>query len=192
MPLLKIGSKIPAFLLKDGAGTSFGAHDLRGRYTVIYFYPRDDTPGCTIEACEFRDLAETFAGLNAQVVGVSSDSAESHRKFAEKFALNFRLIVDLPDSIGRSPFAMKFGAWQRKIMYGKSSMGVVRTTFLIAPDCTVAKRWDKVKPEGHAKEVAEAVAELLKHAKDHKRAATRATTQAKNTKHAKKMKAAKR
>lgn len=186
MPLLKIGSKMPAFLLKDAEGKSFGAHDLKGRYTVIFFYPRDDTPGCTIEACAFRDLAADFARLDAAVVGVSGDSAESHRKFAQKFSLGFRLIVDAPDAIGRSPFAMKLGAWQRKIMYGKSSMGIVRTTFLVAPDCTIARRWDKVKPEGHAKEVAEAIAELKKSDKVRKSAVTKAAAKSVKSRYARK------
>lgn len=185
MPLLKVGAKIPAFLLKDSKGKAFGSSDLKGRYCVIYFYPRDDTPGCTMEACEFRDLSKTFEKLDVEVFGVSSDSADSHVKFSEKFSLNFRLIVDTPDKLGRSPFAMKLGVWQRKIMYGKPYMGVVRTTFLISPVGTVAQRWDKVKPEGHAKEVAQTIADLKKGVKATKRAANKVVAQEKKTKAAK-------
>lgn len=186
MPLLQVGAKIPAFLLKDSAGKSFGSSDLKGHYSVIYFYPRDDTPGCTLEACEFRDLSKTFEKLDAKIFGVSSDSADSHTKFAEKFRLDFRLIVDAPDKLGRAPFAMKLGVWQRKINYGKPYMGVVRTTFLIAPDSTVIRRWDKVKPEAHAKEVAETIAALKKGAKATKRAVKKAAVQEKKTKPTKK------
>ncbi|MSR34461.1 MAG: peroxiredoxin [Phycisphaerales bacterium] len=186
MPMLKIGVKIPAFLLKDSVGKSFGSSDLKGRYSVIYFYPRDDTPGCTMEACEFRDLSKTFHKLDADIFGVSSDSADSHKKFTDKFSLNFRLIVDTPDKLGRSPFAMKLGVWQRKILYGKPYMGIVRTTFLLAPDCTVVARWDKVKPEGHAKEVAQTIADLKKGVKATKRAAKKVAAQEKKSRVAKK------
>ncbi len=189
MPLLHVGAKIPAFLLKDSNGKSFGSSDLKGSYSVIYFYPRDDTPGCTMQACEFRDISKTFEKLKAKIYGVSSDSAESHLHFANKFSLNFRLIVDTPDKLGRAPFAMKLGAWQRKVMYGKPYMGIVRTTFLIAPDCTVVTRWDKVKPEGHAQEVAQAIAALRKGAKNVKQAASKPGVQYKKstlTKNAKK------
>ena len=186
MPLLKVGAKIPAFLMKDSTGQAFGSSDLKGRYCVIYFYPRDDTPGCTMEACEFRDLSKTFDKLDVEIFGVSSDTADSHKKFSDKFSLNFRLIVDTPDKLGRSPFAMKLGVWQRKIMYGKTYMGVVRTTFLIAPNGTVAQRWDKVKPEGHAKEVAQLIADLKKGVKATKRAETKVVAPAKKSKVVKK------
>jgi peroxiredoxin Q/BCP len=179
MPLLTVGSKIPSFLLKDAQGRSIGANDLRGRFTVVYFYPRDDTPGCTMQACDFRDASRDLASLGAEVVGVSADSAESHRAFAAKHGLPFRLIVDTPDSIGRAPLAMKFGAWQRKVMYGKSHMGIARTTFLIAPDCTVVRRWDKVKPEGHVQEVVAAIRELLASRSAKKREASQVAAKAK-------------
>ena len=138
-----------------------------------------------MEACEFRDLSKTFDKLDAEIFGVSSDSADSHKKFADKFSLGFRLIVDTPDKLGRAPFAMKLGVWQRKIMYGKPYMGVVRTTFLISPPGTVAARWDKVKPEGHAQEVAQTIANLKKGVKATKRAANKVVAQEKKTKAAK-------
>jgi peroxiredoxin Q/BCP len=122
---------------------------------VLYFYPRDDTPGCTREACAFRDQRETLAKMGVVVWGVSTDSIESHQKFRDKFRLNFPLLSD-----ERHTVAEKYGAWREKNMYGKKSMGVVRSTFLIDPQGKVAKVWKQVKVDGHDEQVLAALREL--------------------------------
>jgi len=153
--MLEVGQIAPDFSLHDQEGQVRSLADARGRWVVVYFYPRDDTPGCTKEACAFRDGLPRFDGLNAVVWGVSADDEKAHRKFAEKFGLNFPLLVD-PDK----GMLEAYGAWVEKSMYGKRYMGVQRITYLIDPDGKVAKAWPKVKPEEHAEEVAAALAEL--------------------------------
>lgn len=150
---LEAGSNAPAFTLEDTAGNSVSLADFRGKNVILYFYPKDDTPGCTKEACAFRDLHAKLLKAKARVFGVSADSAESHAKFAGKFKLPFDLIVDEPGKDGVPQLTKKLGAWQEKSMYGKTYMGIARITYLIGPGGVVLKRWDKVKPEEHAAEV---------------------------------------
>ncbi|TVQ33526.1 MAG: thioredoxin-dependent thiol peroxidase [Phycisphaeraceae bacterium] len=155
MPIIEEGKKAPAFTLKDQAGGAHKLSDYAGAPVVLYFYPKDDTSGCTSEACDFRDLLPKFGKMDAVVLGVSPDDEKSHAKFAQKHGLNFTLLAD-PDST----VCEKYGVWQEKSMYGKKYMGVVRTTYLIGPDGKVAQRWDKVKVPGHAEAVLEAVRAL--------------------------------
>jgi peroxiredoxin Q/BCP len=151
------GMKAPAFSLKAGDGSRVRLADLRGRPVVLYFYPRDDTPGCTREACAFRDQQARLKELGATVLGVSTDSVESHAKFAAKYGLNFPLLADVDHAV-----AAKYGAWREKNLYGKKSMGIQRSTFLIDADGKVAKVWKRVNVDGHEQEVFEALAEIVK------------------------------
>lgn len=153
--MLEVGQNAPDFSLHDQDGQIRSLADARGRWLVVYFYPKDDTPGCTKEACAFRDGLPRFEGLNAVVWGVSADDEKAHRKFAEKFDLNFPLLVDSDKAMLEA-----YGAWVEKSMYGKRYMGVQRITYLIDPDGKVARAWPKVKPEEHPEEVAAALAEL--------------------------------
>jgi len=153
--MLEVGQIAPDFSLHDQDGQVRSLADARGRWVVVYFYPKDDTPGCTKEACAFRDGLPRFDGLNAVVWGVSADDEKAHRKFAAKLELNFPLLVD-PDK----GMLEAYGAWVEKSLYGKRYMGVQRITYLIDPDGKVARAWPKVKPEEHAEEVAVVLAEL--------------------------------
>ena len=155
MPLIEPGKKAPAFSLKDQDGQTHKLSDYEGRPVVLFFYPKDDTPGCTVEACAFRDNLPQFKPGKAAIFGLSILDEKSKAKFAAKFDLNFSLLADADHDV-----AEKYGAWQERSMYGKKYMGVARTTYLIGPDGKVAKRWDKVKPEGHAEDVLEAVKAL--------------------------------
>ena len=157
MSLVDPGRKAPAFTLSDEDGRKHALKDFGGKAVVLYFYPKDDTSGCTKEACAFRDLKARFSRANAVVLGVSPDDEKSHRKFIDKHGLNFTLLADPKDSEGNPRVCSKYGVWQEKSMYGKKYMGVVRTTYLIDPDGKVARRWDKVKVTDHAAEVLEAV-----------------------------------
>jgi len=148
------GDVAPEIELPDEAGAIHRLADQRGRWTVLYFYPRDDTPGCTTEACQFRDLDTAYAASDANVWGVSRDSATSHRQFREKFNLPFTLLSD-PDR----RVIDAYGAWREKSMYGKTSMGIARSTFLIDPEGRVARAWPQVRADGHAAEVLEALRE---------------------------------
>lgn len=131
--------------------------DYRGRWVVLYFYPKDDTPGCTKEACAFRDAHAELKALGAVVLGVSADGVESHRRFAEKYGLNFPLLADPEKAVIRA-----YGAWGKKNLYGRVYEGVMRYTFLIDPEGRIARVWKKVKPATHAQEVAAALRELIK------------------------------
>jgi peroxiredoxin Q/BCP len=151
-----VGEKAPAF---DLAAFPEGRHKLsqyKGKQNVVlYFYPRDDTPGCTTEACGFRDQLGSFASAETVVLGVSADTVESHQKFAQKFSLTFPLLADVEHVV-----AEKYGVWVEKNMYGKKSMGIQRATFLIDKSGKIAAVWPKVKVEGHVEEVAQKLAEL--------------------------------
>lgn len=149
------GSKAPAFTLKADDGSKVKLSDLKGHPVVLYFYPKDDTPGCTKEACAFRDRSKELEKLGAKVFGVSPDSVESHVKFKEKYELNFPLLADTDHEV-----AEKFGAWREKNMYGKKSMGIQRSTYLIDGSGKVAKLWKKVSVDGHDEQVIEALKEL--------------------------------
>lgn len=149
---LEEGKKFPKVSMKNDDGESVKIADHEGEYVVMYFYPKDNTPGCTKEACDFRDQSAKFKRNNAVVFGVSPDDEASHQKFRDKFNLNFPLLVDKDHKV-----AEKLGAWREKNMYGKKFMGIVRSTFLVAPDGKVAKVWKKVKVDGHADAVLEAI-----------------------------------
>jgi peroxiredoxin Q/BCP len=149
------GSKAPTVTLKADDGSKVKLSDLKGHPIVIYFYPKDDTPGCTKEACAFRDRSKELEKLGAKVFGVSPDSVESHVKFKEKYKLNFPLLADTDHEV-----AEKFGAWREKNMYGKKSMGIQRSTYLIDATGKVAKLWKKVSVDGHDEQVIEALKEL--------------------------------
>ncbi len=145
---LEEGEKLPKIVMEDDAGNSVDLADHKGSYVVLYFYPRDNTPGCTREACEFRDHQNKLKRAGAVVFGVSPDSAASHQKFRDKFELNFPLLVDNDHKV-----AEKLGVWREKTLYGKKSMGIQRSTFLIGPDGKVVKLWKKVSVDGHAEAV---------------------------------------
>jgi peroxiredoxin Q/BCP len=148
MPLVDQGKKAPAFTLKDQAGKTHKLADYAGRPVVLYFYPKDDTPGCTKEACAFRDNLPKFKTNKAAVLGVSILDEASKARFAGKFDLNFPLLADADHAV-----AEKYGVWQKKSLYGRSFMGIARTTYLIGTDGKIVKRWDKVKVDGHAEDV---------------------------------------
>lgn len=150
--LVAEGQKAPAFTLADQNGEKHKLSDYAGQYVVLYFYPKDDTPGCTTQACQFRDADAELEKLGAVVLGVSPDAVDSKLKFAEKYNLNFPVLAD-PDK----KTLLKYGVWQEKKNYGKTYMGVVRTTYLIGPDGKVVKRWDKVKADGNAAAAVEAI-----------------------------------
>jgi peroxiredoxin Q/BCP len=152
MPLIDEKKKAPAFSLKDQAGKTHSLQDYAGKPLVLYFYPKDDTPGCTTEACSFRDALPDFSKVRATVLGVSVLDADSKAKFAKKHGLNFPLLADEDHAV-----ADKYGAWQEKSMYGRKYMGVARVTYLIDGEGKVAKRWDKVSVATHAEEVLAAV-----------------------------------
>ena len=152
MALIEPGKKAPAFTLNDQDGKTHRLKDYAGRPVVLYFYPKDDTPGCTTEAYAFRDAQPDFSKVKAVVLGVSVLDTKSKAKFAKKHGLNFPLLADEDHAI-----ADAYGAWQEKSMYGRNYMGVARITYLIGPDGNVLKRWDKVSPATHADEVLEQI-----------------------------------
>ena len=159
--LIDPGKKAPAFTLPDQDGVKHALKDLAGAPVVLFFYPKDDTSGCTAEACQFRDQLPDFKKAKAAVFGISPDSVESHRKFVDKHGLNFTLLADSArDGDDNPKVCHKYGVWQEKSMYGRKYMGVVRTTYLLDAAGKVAKRWDKVKVPGHADEVLAAIREL--------------------------------
>ena len=149
------GQPAPAFTLTADDGSKVRLTDLKGSPVVLYFYPKDDTPGCTKEACAFRDRQKELQKLGAKVLGVSPDAVESHAEFRDKFQLNFPLLVDEDHKL-----AEKYGAWREKNMYGKKSMGVQRSTFLIDASGKVARVWKRVSVDGHDDQVLEALQEL--------------------------------
>ena len=152
---IEAGQTAPPFTLTADDGSRVKLADLRGTPVVLYFYPKDDTPGCTREACAFRDRQKELAKLGAKVFGVSADDVASHEKFRDKFRLNFPLLADVDHRV-----AEKYGAWREKNMYCKKTMGIVRSTFLIDAQGKVAKVWKRVQVDGHDEQVVEALAEL--------------------------------
>jgi peroxiredoxin Q/BCP len=160
MPLINPGQKAPAFSLPDQTGKRHALKDYAGQPVVLYFYPKDDTSGCTKEACAFRDLLPKFSKSKAVVLGLSPDDSKSHAKFAAKFDLPFTLLADEPEDGGAPRVCDSYGVWQEKSMYGRKYMGVARTTYLIDAHGKVARRWDKVKVDGHAEDVLSVVQEL--------------------------------
>lgn len=146
--MLNVGEKAPDFMLADRNGQPVRLSDFAGKRVVLYFYPRDNTPGCTRQACAFARLYEEFQALNAVVVGISKDSAASHDRFAQKYGLPFVLLSD-PELLA----IQAYGVWQEKKLYGKTSMGVVRTTYLLDEQGIIQKVMPKVKPDQNAGEV---------------------------------------
>lgn len=150
--LIEPGKAAPAFHLADQDGSKHRLSQYKGQWVVLYFYPKDNTPGCTTQACGFRDNEAELQKCGAVVLGISPDDEKSKAKFAGKFDLNFPILADEGAKVGS-----KYGVWQEKSMYGKTYMGVVRTTFLIDPKGKVAQRFDKVKVKGHTEAVLEAL-----------------------------------
>jgi thioredoxin-dependent peroxiredoxin len=145
---MKVNSKAPEFTLPDQNGEPIALKDYRGKWVVLYFYPRADTPGCTIEACEFREREKKIEKAGVVVFGISPDTSKAQKKFEEKFDLPFTLLADDEKKVAEA-----YGVFVEKNMYGKKVMGVARTTFIIGPDGKIAHIFEKVKPEGHADEV---------------------------------------
>jgi peroxiredoxin Q/BCP len=150
MAKLAPGAKAPAFTLPDADGNKVSLSDFAGSKVVVYFYPRDDTPGCTKEACQFNDALSQFEGLGIPVIGISPDKQAAHIKFRDKYGLQFPLLSD-PDHTVME----KYGAWGEKMMYGKATTGVIRSTFLVDEKGKVARAWYSVKADGHAAKVLE-------------------------------------
>jgi len=153
--MLEIGDVIPAFCVPNQDEEEICFRDIKGRWAVLYFYPKDNTPGCTTEACDFTEALPDFSSLEAIILGVSPDSPRKHRNFIEKKALKITLLADEDKSLCKS-----FGMWQLKKFMGREYMGVVRSTFLIAPNGTLAYKWEKVRVKGHVIEVKEKLQEL--------------------------------
>lgn len=153
--MVKEGNKAPAITLKDQKGEKVTLNDFKGKNIVLYFYPKDNTSGCTKEACNFRDDFPHFGKLSAVILGVSPDSVESHKKFSGKYDLPFKLLSDENKKV-----IEKYGVWKEKSMYGKKYMGVERSTFIIDKNGKVSKIFRKVKVADHNKEVTEALKEL--------------------------------
>ena len=152
---IKVGDKAPAISLKDQDGKKVSLNDFKGKNIVLYFYPKDNTSGCTKEACNFRDEFPKFGKMKAIILGVSPDSVESHKKFANKYKLPFSLLSDENKTI-----IEKYGVWKEKSMYGRKYMGVERSTFIIDSTGKVRKIFRKVKVDDHNKEVMDALKEL--------------------------------
>ena len=150
--MLKVGDKAPAFKAATDGGETVSLKDFKGKTVVLYFYPKDSTPGCTTEACDFRDSYAKFAGANTVILGVSPDSVKSHDKFKAKFELPFPLLADEDHSIAEA-----YGVWQEKSMYGRKYMGIVRSTFIIDEKGKVAEVYERVKVKGHAAAVLDKV-----------------------------------
>jgi peroxiredoxin Q/BCP len=152
---IEAGTKAPAFTLSDDSGNKVRLSDLKGAPAVLFFYPKDDTPGCTKEACSFRDRYDEIRQLGVHLFGISTDSAESHTEFRNKYSLPFPLLVDQKRTV-----CEKYGAWREKNMYGKKSMGIQRSTYLIDSAGKVAKIWKRVKVDGHDQQVIDAICDL--------------------------------
>jgi peroxiredoxin Q/BCP len=153
MTELRVGDKAPNFTLPDQDGVKTSLADFGRRRVVVYFYPKDDTPGCTTEACQFNDLLAEFSHTDVDVLGISSDDAESHQAFRAKYGLKVRLLGDVDRSVMAA-----YGAWGERIRNGEKSQGVIRSTFIIGPDGDVLSAWYNVTPDGHAEEVRTALA----------------------------------
>jgi peroxiredoxin Q/BCP len=148
--MVQNGNKAPAFSLKDDQGNTVKLSDFKGKKVVLYFYPRDNTPGCTKEACSFRDVYDEVLAKGAVIIGVSTDPAGSHRKFRERYGLPFYLLADEDHKT-----AEDYGVWAEKKLYGNTYFGIVRSTFIINETGLVVKTFPKVKPENHGKEILE-------------------------------------
>lgn len=153
--MLTVGDTVPNIKLASSKGGETSLTDLKGKKIVLYFYPKDDTPGCTTEACAFRDHVKSYHDLNAVIIGVSKDPLSKHDKFIEKYGLPFELLSDVDHQLAEA-----FGAWDQKSLYGKLFMGMIRSTFLIDEDGKIVREWRKVKVAGHVEEVLEAARAL--------------------------------
>jgi len=149
---LKVGDRAPDFSMPTADGGDIWLSALRGKKVVLYFYPKDDTPGCTVEACSFRDNLSDFKDVNAEIIGVSRDDTASHQRFRDKFGLNFTLASDTTGKVTED-----YGVWSEKSMYGKTFMGIQRATFLIDESGKIAHIWPKVSVDGHSAEVMAAI-----------------------------------
>ena len=154
--MLKVGDKAPAFSLPSSEGKNVALKDCKGKNVVLYFYPKDDTPGCTKEACSFRDNLGRVRKNGAEVFGISADSIHAHEKFIEKYGLTFPLLSDENKEVIKA-----YGVWKEKSMYGRKYMGIERTTFIIDEKGKIAQIFPKVKVEGHTEEVIEKLTELF-------------------------------
>ena len=152
-----LNQQAPNFTLENEQGQQVSLSDFKGKNVVLYFYPKDMTPGCTTEACDFRDAYEDFSELNAVILGVSMDDANRHTKFIEKHGLPFSLLVDADHTVAES-----YNVWVLKKMYGKEYMGIERSTFLINPEGIIIKEWRKVKVKNHIEEVLESIRQEAK------------------------------
>jgi peroxiredoxin Q/BCP len=148
MGKLTPGDKAPRFTLPDQDGKKVALKDFAGQRVVVYFYPKDDTPGCTKEACQFNDNLRAFTRVKVPVLGISADSAEKHRAFRSKYGLKFPLLTDADHKVGEA-----YGAWGEKTLYGKKTIGVIRSTFLIGADGKIIRPWYQVRADGHADKV---------------------------------------
>jgi len=154
--MIKNGKPAPDFTLKNQDEKDISISDYKGKWVILYFYPKDNTSGCTREAVEFTEAEADFSGLNAEIIGVSPDSCKSHRNFIAKHELGFTLLSDPEKDVLEN-----YGVWQEKKMYGRTYMGVVRSTFLINPEGNIAESWTKVKVNGHVEAVKKKLEELL-------------------------------
>ena len=154
--MIEEGMEAPLFTLPDKDGNEVSLESFLGSYVLVYFYPRDNTPGCTAEACSIRDSMPDFTSLGLTVLGISPDKAESHRRFGEKYSLTFTLLSDTEHRTME-----EYGAYGEKMMYGKKTVGVIRSSFLIDPDGIVRKVWKKVNTKTHGDDVKKAFSELI-------------------------------
>ena len=154
--MLKLGDKLPVFSIPNQNGEAVSNSNLKGFWTVLYFYPKDNTPGCTQEACDFRDANHTLKEIGCRVLGISKDSSKSHTGFISKYALPFDLLSD-----GTGELCEKFGVWVEKSMYGKKYFGIQRATFLVNPVGEIAHIWEKVSVKNHANDVLKILQEKL-------------------------------
>lgn len=159
MAELSVGDKAPAFTLPMSAEGTVALSDYRGNSVILYFYPKDDTPGCTQEACDFRDNLKAFQKARAKIIGISRDDIKKHNKFSEKYGLNFPLLADTEGKV-----CEKYGVWVEKSLYGKKYMGIERATFLIDGKGAIRRIWRKVKVKNHAADVLNALKEIKKSA----------------------------
>lgn len=153
--MLEAGSMVPKFSLPDQNGKTHNITDYKGKWVILYFYPKDLTPGCTTEACNFQEALPDFNSIDAVIFGISKDSADRHKKFADKYNLQFSLLSD-----EKSDVCEQFGVWQKKSMYGKEYMGIVRSTFLINSEGKIAKVYPKVNVKEHHAEILNDLKEL--------------------------------
>ena len=156
MSIPQPGDLAPEVALPDETGTTHRLSERRGSWTVVYFYPKDDTPGCTTEACAFRDLHDDFAGSDAAIWGISPDGSGAHAAFRAKYGLPFTLLSDEDHAVAEA-----YGAWREKTNYGKTYMGIARSSFLVDPDGRIARTWANVRADGHAEQVRQALQEAV-------------------------------